>query len=647
MNPIYLDTHIHTSDDPNQINDNYDLDLLVTKIKEFNGNSEFLISITDHNTINKKTYLEAVSKGINIIIGVELHIKNYDNCPAYHCHIYFDLEEISEGVINDLSKKLDELYPNKVVEKKDPTIPTIQAIINKFDSYEFILLPHGGQSHATFDTSIPDGVKFDSTLEKSIYYNQFDGFTARGDAKLEKTQEYFKRLGINEFVNLVTCSDNYFPSQYPNGKDQNPFKPTWMLAKPTFNGLRLSLSEQSRLIYSNERPKLWSETIKSIKLSKPNIEINVELTFGLNVIIGGSSSGKTLLADSIYRNISKNEPNPDYIRYEPDKIKIENPSGMTPHYLSQNYIMSVINNVSEEKIENIDIIKRVFPGDEEIKEGINSGLRSFKKNIQDLVKCVKILEVETQNLKKIPIIPRLITSENIDTNIFEKFLPTENEENKLNFSRTDYQTYTSYLKEIEEFLSKYPFVAHNSKLSLELQKELDSAFKSYSKEKIVRTIVEKEKEKYDDFLRLNDSEAQTKKQNFDKLIESLRKYIKAYRSFFKSLNAISTYSINFDSEEIESMGHRLYIENDFILNADKFIEVVNHFIKSPITDLHTISPELFFESNFKKQKPKVANYDDFENKIYSKFEELNKKKYKIITNDGREFEKLSPGWKIR
>lgn len=645
MNPIYLDTHIHTSDDPNQINENYDLDLLVTKIKEFNGNSDFLISITDHNTINKKTYLEAISKGINIILGVELHIKNYDNCPAYHCHIYFDLEEIDEEIIDDLNTKLDELYPNKVVQKKDPTIPTIQDIIIKFDSYEFILLPHGGQSHATFDTSIPVGVKFDSTLEKSIYYNQFDGFTARGDAKLEKTQDYFKRLGINEFVNLVTCSDNYFPAQYPNGKDQNPFKPTWMLAKPTFNGLRLSLSEQSRLLYFNERPKLWSETIKSIKLSKPDIEIDVELTFGLNVIIGGSSSGKTLLADSIYRSICKLEANQDYAKYETDKIIIENPSGMTPHYLSQNYIMSVVNNVSEDKIENIDIIKRVFPGDEEIKEGINSGLRSFKKNIQDLVKSVKILEFETENLRKIPIIPRLITNENIETNIFEKFLPTENEESKLSFSKIEYDKYTGYIEEIEAFLGKYPFITHDPDLSIELQRELNIAYQTYSKEKTLRKLVQKEKDDYDNFLKLNDSEAQTKKQNFDKLLDSLKKYIRAYRHFFKALNTISTYSINFDSEEIESMGHKLFIDNDFVLNKEKFIEVVNHFIKTPITDFQLISPEHFFEINFKKQKPKVANYDDFENKIYSKFEELNRKKYKIITNDGREFEKLSPGWK--
>jgi hypothetical protein len=121
--------------------------------------------------------------------------------------------------------------------------------MNGFDSYEFVLLPHGGQSHSTFNDSIPKGVKLDNTLERNIYYNHFDGFTARSNTGLEKTQEYFKRLEINEFVNLVTASDNYSPQNYPNAKAKEaaPFVKTWMMALPTFNGLRLSLSESSRL----------------------------------------------------------------------------------------------------------------------------------------------------------------------------------------------------------------------------------------------------------------------------------------------------------------------------------------------------------------------------------------------------------------
>lgn len=645
MNLLYTDLHIHTSDDPNHLNESYNLELLIQKIKEFNGNSEFLISLTDHNVINKRAYLKAIELELNIILGVELHIKNYESSPAYHCHIYFDLPAITESFIDDINTKLNRLYPSKVVEKTDPTIPTIQKVINEFDSYEFMLLPHGGQSHATFDTSIPKGVKFDTTLEKSIYYNQFEGFTARGNTGLEQTQEYFIKLGINEFVNLITCSDNYNPNTYPNGKDGNPYVPTWMLAEPTFNGLRLSLSEQSRLIYSVEKPRFWSENIKSIKLTRDNIDIDVKLTSGLNVIIGGSSSGKTLLVDSIVRVINNNTSGSNYLQYDIDKMIIDNPSGMNPHYLSQNYIMGVVSSVSENKLEDIDIIKRVFPGDEEIKERINSELRSFKQNIQDLIKCVKILEIETENIQKIPILSRLIIREDIDNNVFDNFIPNEIETEKLIFSKTLYNQSIQNLDNLDILLTKYPFVNHNSNLILDLKNELESVLSAHIKEKAVRAIIIDEKNEYDEILKITNSEEQTKKQNFEKLLESLKRYSRAYREFFKTLNIISTYSINFGSENIESMGHKLFIENDFVLNRDKFIEVVNHFIKQPITDFRSIQPNLFFQSNYKKRSPIVRDYDDFENKIYGKFEEQNKKKYKILTSDGREFDKLSPGWK--
>lgn len=644
MNPIYTDLHIHTSENPDKPNDSYDLELLIKKILDFNKGSEFLISLTDHNFINTKAYLKAKELGINIILGVELHIKNYEGCPAYHCHIYFDIEEITETILNDLNEKLNQLYQKKVVEKLDTTIPSIQDVINKFDSYDFMLLPHGGQSHATFNTSIPDDVKLDTTLEKNIYYNHFEGFTARGDTGLEKTQDYFMRLGIGDFVNLITCSDNYTPSTYPNGKDKNPFNPTWMLALPTFNGLRLSLSEQSRLIYSAEKPKIWSENIKSIKHNKDNIEIDVELTSGLNVIIGGSSSGKTLLVDSIVKQLTKNTSSSIYTQYEIDKINIDNPSGMIPHYLHQNYIMGIVNNVTDDKIENIDVIKRVFPGDEEVKQSINTGLRLFKSNIQDLVKNVKILEEETETLSKIPKLSRLLIKNNIENNIFERILPTEGEIEKLQFSKTRHSQFITNLEEIDQFLTNFPFIKHNAKLIEELKTELNLSLEYSQKEKDVRKIVIDEKEKYDELLKVNDSEEQTKKQNFEKLIESLKKYVKAHRSFYKTLEIISNYALTFGSEEIESMGHKLFIENDFVLNKEKFLEVVNNYLKRAIPDFDSITPDVFFKSNF-KQRPLVRNYDEFELKVYSSFEALNKKKYKIITNDGREFEKLSPGWK--
>ena len=55
--------------------------------------------------------LKAVELGLNIILGVELHIRNYANCPAYHCHIYFDLKEITD-IVSDSINAL-EVYSNQ------------------------------------------------------------------------------------------------------------------------------------------------------------------------------------------------------------------------------------------------------------------------------------------------------------------------------------------------------------------------------------------------------------------------------------------------------------------------------------------------------------------------------------------------------
>lgn len=646
MNPIFVDIHIHTSDNPNNLDANYSVETLIAKIKEFTNNSDFLISLTDHNTVNKCAYLKALQLGINIILGIELHIKNYDSCPAYHCHIYFDVDDITDVLVDDINAKLDKLYPNKVVEKLDPNIPTIQQVINEFDNYEFILLPHGGQSHATFDTSIPQGIKFDTTLEKSIYYNQFDGFTARGNKGLERTQEYFVKLGINEFVNLITCSDNYNPTLYPNGKDQNPYIPTWMLALPTFNGLRLSLSESSRLIYSETKPEFWSENIESVSLNKHNIEIDVELKSGLNVIIGSSSSGKSLLVDSIHKNITMTAGDSIYLKqYEVDKIIIKNPSGMTPHFLSQNYIMTVVNNVSENKIDDIDIIKNVFPGDEEVKEQISKGLLAFKQDIQDLIKQVKTIDREIQTLNTIPIISRLIVKNNLQSNPFKNLLPSDSEKTKLEFSRSKFEEYIENLDDIDNFLTRFPFISHSPNLIQDIKEELKLAYTNYSKEISARKIINNYKKEFDDLLRENNSEDQSKKQHFEKVLETVKRYVRAYKKFNEILIKISCYSLNFGSEIIESMGHKLHIENDFKLNKDKFIEIVNHYLKVKIDKFENITPNILFEENHKKQTPKVYGYEDFEKKIYTDFENINRKKYKIITKEGKDFDSLSPGWK--
>jgi len=138
MEAIYLDLHIHTSVDSNNLIDNYDIETLITKIKSVSKDSAYLISLTDHNIINKSAYLEAKNKVMHLLLGIELHIRNYSECPPYHCHIYFNLDEITEDIIDELNLKLDVLYPIKMVSTADK-IPTLEEVIKTFDSYDFLI----------------------------------------------------------------------------------------------------------------------------------------------------------------------------------------------------------------------------------------------------------------------------------------------------------------------------------------------------------------------------------------------------------------------------------------------------------------------------------------------------------------------------
>lgn len=652
MEPVFIDFHIHTSENPDNLNESYNLEILKSKIDKIANGSDILISLTDHNTINKAIYLKALKLFNNLLLGVELHVRNYKDAASYHCHLLFNLDQISSAKIDSINSKLNELYPRKVVANNDVSIPQLETIMNTFDDYDFMLLPHGGQNHSTFDKSIPDGVQFDKTLERSIYYNHFDGFTARSDRSLEITHKYFEKLGIKDFVNLVTASDNYDPNKYPDckaGKDASEFIPTWMLASPTFNGVRLSLSESSRLIYG-EKPDSWSECIKHVSLKNDYIEIDTHLTPGLNVVIGGSSSGKSLFVDTIYRKIVGNVNDSIYINtpYGIKDLQVKNPSGQHPHYLDQNYISKVCDPKNKEyNIDDISILKNVFPSDREERQTIINGLSDLGVQLSRLIQSVKEIENLQSILIRIPKLSHLVVTDIIHGNPLRLMMPDEKTSESINYGKARYDNDIKYFDNLNIFLSNNPLISHNEELIVDLKRELTEAYNISKMENVIREIIIKHKKEIDIAHENTDLEIATKRQQFEELLDAIRSYIKNENIFIESLSAISKFKIVIKTKEIESMGHKLFIDNEFELTKDKFLEVINGALKAPykIDKFTDITPEALFQSNFSMRDPKIKSYDDFERYIKAKFDGMNKKKYKIITKEKKDFENLSAGWK--
>jgi hypothetical protein len=648
MEPIYIDLHIHTSENPNHLDQGYDVETLIRKVEEISDSSDYIISFTDHNTINKTAYIRSLDKAKNILLGTELHIEYDKSKKPYHCHIFFNLDEITSSIIDEINEILDGLYPNKVIEKGIKDIPHIEDIIRAFDKYDFLLLPHGGQSHSTFDTAIPKQSRFDTAMERSIYYNQFDGFTARSNEGLEKTLEYFKRLGIREFVNLITCTDNYNPMSYPDSKnrDAEPFVPTWMLALPTFNGLRLSLSESSRLVYGT-KPKSWIEHIGKVRLNNDLIDIDIVLTPGLNVVIGGSSSGKTLLVDSIYKKTISDFTGTAYEQFGVENILVNNPSRITPHYINQNYIIELIKEKAEKGIEDIEIIRSLFPGDKDLVENVRKGLATFKADLNAFIESVEAIESIEKELSHIPELSRLVINKEVSENYIKKMIPSQDQIDVMEYPQSVYEGHIENLNEIDAFLDSMVFASNNKQAINAIKDRLEEAYRISQFERRIRNIIIKNKDYYDSLVSSEDQQIHSKNKNFELLIKLIGNYLKYYSVFREIILSLAKYQITCKTQEISIMGHRLFIENKIEVTKETLLEAINKYLKtaSKIDTFDNIEPNYLFERNFKKQNPKVRDYNDFAQRVYRDFESTNKSKYRILTKDGKEFEDLSAGWK--
>lgn len=646
MKTTYVDIHIHTSENPNKLPSDYNVSELLSNVRKLSGDNPVLLSLTDHNTINKSAYLKLMSEDISVVLGVELHIKKYPDAPPYHCHIIFN-EEITEETIDNINAKLDDLYPDKVVKDEDENTPNIEMIINAFDSYEFLLLPHGGQSHRTFDKATSKKTRFDTSMEQSIYHNHFDGFTSRSSTGIESTKEYFKRIGINEFVNLITCTDNYNPKIYPKtkAKDAEEFTPTWMLADASFDGLRLSLSEESRLYYNVEPPQNWTQTFGKVELRNEKIEIDVNMTPGLNVVIGGSSSGKTLFVDSLVRGTKKDFKESKYNYFDVKNISIENPTGVSPYYISQNFIMSIIKD-SENDLGEIPIIDKVFPEEKETIDSIRNSLKRLKELINTLVDSAKKLEKLKDDFSHIKAPNFLITNEIIKENAIEKINPNGDVKDNLYISATKIEEYKTTLKNIKMLFNNHPIISSKDNEVNVLNKALD---KLVLISKINDAVVDKISESLE-YINKKNIENNRKvtqiKDDREKLLCYIRDSIKALKDFYYAKVELSKFNVVFETKEIVVAGHTLSIKNSFKLTEDELVESINKCLtnENRLNNFDELIPSTFEKDKF-SQRPKVNSHSDLANKVYKSIENTNKKEYHIITNDGKDYQTLSPGWK--
>jgi len=226
-------------------------------------------------------------------------------------------------------------------------------------------------------------------------------------------------------------------------------------------------------------------------------------------------------------------------------------------------------------------------------------------------------------------------------------IPSEEIDELISYSEIQFQEDTEALNRINTFLTANPLVEHNTKLVQDLKTELSKAFIASNENKLIKEGITKFHRDIDKSQQAASTENASKTKSFQDLLECLTGYDKATTVFRSSLVEISSYKIQFETKNIESMGHKLSITNEFELTRDKFLEVINMGLKkeSQVLSFDDLTPESLFKDRFKLRDPKIKDYDDLTKYINHQFQTLNKKKFRITTSDGRNFDQLSAGWK--
>ncbi len=373
--------------------------------------------------------------------------------------------------------------------------------------------------------------------------------------------------------------------------------------------------------------------------------MNVNLTEGLNVVIGGSSSGKTLFVDSLYRNIHQDFEGSKYIeRYGVENMIVENTSGMTPYYISQNFIAENISDNNEKSIDKIEILRNIFPADDEINRSITTGLNKLHEVISEMLQYVEKIEDCERTLNALPNPGQLIVTGIVKKNALNILMPTAEEESLVKYPSNQYKIDLEAIETIRTFLENNPLIEDANEEINSIKTKLTLAAKAYTMFDDVSMVVKEHKQVVDRILKDELGQQQSRITNKDSLLKTVGEYIKVLTGFKHCKQELIKIKYSFQTREIEARGHKLSVINNFIFNEKVLVDALKYCLKSNINTIAVFTPWNLMSRYFKKN-PNVESYNDMTQRVYTKLMELNTRSYKIITKDGKDFNSLSPGWK--
>lgn len=387
---LKIDLHIHSDFSAHTKERDYKGDFSVKVLKEkIIENNVEIFSITDHNIINIDAYREYYEiydskKDPLLLLGVELDIEVVNDATSkiYHAVLIFNVCDIAG--VESISKTLESIYAGLRIFDKKSRMLSINDIANYFSGDDFFFIPH-----ASSDKDIVKAYK-DRSIEEAqrmVLLMPCALEKVTKEEAIHKYNEGFNKLLTISFqskndIPYINFSDNHCVNSYPcrhkgeDGIGDHDFY--YIKGSKCYESIRLAfIDPESRIKTSRQYAEInhINNTLDSLKIENDGYVSKTELHFSphLNVIIGGRSSGKSLLMWYLGEKMNINTKN-NYGKYDPNNVQIKskNDASYSVTTTQNNYIY----------IEQGDIIKYFEEGD-----------------LRELAKRTKKAEIYTHNLK--------------------------------------------------------------------------------------------------------------------------------------------------------------------------------------------------------------------------------------------------------
>lgn len=442
---LRIDLHIHTNKSKETKNNDYkgyfDIATLKAKLIE---NQVGIFSLTDHNIINVAAYQEYYNSCTEddplLLVGVELDIEGDKN--SYHSLLIFNASTVEE--VKDISKKLEDKYNEIGIDKFLRKLDFEQINI-LFHNKEFFFIPHADSDKSivkaykdiaytqTMVLLMPSAVEKVSKEETKRDYNK--GFDLR-------LTESFRN---KEDIPYINYSDNHNIYKYPcihKGDDNIQHSFYYIKGKKSYETIRLAfIDPQSRIKSQAEYDSLTKtiNTIDNLKIDEHKFFTPKELCFSphLNVIIGGRSSGKSLLMYLMGKKIDgidttkKDEDYKDFFG-EHISIKAKRDDGFKPQtsiekpiYINQSDIVGYFEGNTLKDLAEKSNKKSVY---NEYKGRFITHKKELQSIIQEMINKYK--DIQEFNVKKFELRKKDIDSINSSSytfNLHIRNLKTQNE----------------------------------------------------------------------------------------------------------------------------------------------------------------------------------------------------------------------------